>query len=102
MYQEFQRVERELENLSAMFMAFQFIQAKRIMQDSLEALERKTGEVQEIEDKIAKNKERANEIDGEIAEHQNKDSVSIDFSIKFIFPVKMVCNRINIRHNIFS
>lgn len=76
MYQEFQRVERELENFSAMFTAFQFIQAKRIMHDSLEALEHKTAEVQKIEAKIAVNKERANEIDAEVTEYQQKNSVS--------------------------
>lgn len=74
MYQEFQRVERELENFSAMFTAFQFIQAKRIMHDSLEALEHKTAEVQKIEAKIAVNKERANEIDAEVTEYQQKNS----------------------------
>lgn len=75
MYLEFQRVERELENLTNMYLAYQFISAKKLMQHSLEELENKTQEIERIKKKIDEHKTRAVEIEKEVAEHQKKDSV---------------------------
>lgn len=73
---EFKRVERELQHMEAKFMAWQYIQAGKMVARAAEQLQEKELEIQEITDKIEHNRKKAEAVDKEIEEIQQRDSVS--------------------------
>lgn len=77
LYLEYQRNERELQNLTGIYLAWQFLTAKKLMQKTHSDLEQITEDIEKFESDIETNNERAKQIDDEVAEHQTKDSVRI-------------------------
>lgn len=74
---EYQRNERELQNLTGIYLAWQFLTAKKVMQKTYSDLEQITEDIEKFESDIETNNEQAKQIDHEVAEHQAKDSVRI-------------------------
>lgn len=65
---EYQRVERELEHMMALFLAWSYIESKRSCVNAEKALADGQAKVQQILDNIAQNKEHAKQLNAEVEE----------------------------------
>lgn len=77
-YNEFQRIERELQHLTQKFTAWQYIQCGRIVAIALQDLDAKQSLINELHDTIKMNINRTEEIDVEIRSIQEQDSESAE------------------------
>lgn len=80
-YMEFQLLERELQHLTKIFQAWQYVTSQRHTKNAESALEQGEAELQEMKDNIVKNQEQATQLDAEMAEMiKAADAVSSSIS----------------------
>lgn len=77
MYMEYQRLERELEDMCALYQAYMFFATKRMTSKAAEELAKSEEKIKEIKANITRNKKLGEKIDEEIATlTKNAEAVS--------------------------
>lgn len=80
-YMEFQMLERELQHLTKLFQAWQYIASQKHTKNAESALEQREAELEEMKGHIGKNQEQATQLDAEMAEMiKAADAVSSSIS----------------------